>query len=40
MIELGGDQDAALRPDLEPAFDVIEPWHDDDGDLRGLAARR
>ena len=40
VIELGGDQDAALRPDLEPAFDVVEPWHDDDGDLRGLAARR
>ena len=39
-IELGGDQDAALRPDLAPAFDVVEPWHDDDGDLRGLAARR
>jgi release factor glutamine methyltransferase len=39
LIELGGDQDAALRPDLEPAFAVIEPWYDDDGDLRGLAAR-
>ncbi len=40
VIELGGDQDAALRPDLAPAFAVIEPWYDDDGDLRGLAARR
>ncbi len=29
VIELGGDQDAALRPDLAPAFDRIEPWHDD-----------
>jgi release factor glutamine methyltransferase len=40
LIELGGDQDTALRPDLAPSFDVIEPWYDDDGDLRGLAARR
>jgi len=39
VIELGGDQDAALRPDLAPDFDVVDPWHDDDADLRGLAAR-
>jgi release factor glutamine methyltransferase len=38
LIELGGDQDAALRADLEPDFDRIEPWHDEDGDLRGVTA--
>ena len=40
VLELGGDQDAALGPDLADAFDTVEPWFDDDGDLRGLAARR
>jgi release factor glutamine methyltransferase len=40
VLELGGDQDALLGPDLAAAFDVIEPWHDEDGDLRGLTARR
>jgi release factor glutamine methyltransferase len=39
VIELGGEQDALLRPDLAPHFDIIDPWTDDDGDLRGLAAR-
>jgi release factor glutamine methyltransferase len=40
VIELGGEQDAALGPALEPDFDLLDPWHDDDGDLRGLTARR
>ena len=39
LIELGGDQDDRAAPRCStPAFDVVEPWHDDDGDLRGLAA--
>jgi release factor glutamine methyltransferase len=41
LVELGGAQDVALAPDLDRAgFDELEPWHDDDGDLRGLVARR
>jgi release factor glutamine methyltransferase len=41
LLELGGDQDARLAPSLDAAgFDRIEAWHDADGDLRGLAARR
>jgi release factor glutamine methyltransferase len=41
LLELGGDQDAALAPSLAAAgFEPAEPWHDEDGDLRGLAARR
>lgn len=40
FIELGGSQDALLAPDLEThAFHSIETWRDDEGDLRGLAAR-
>lgn len=41
LVEVGGDQDAALAPTLRDAgFDAIEPWHDDEGDLRGVMARR
>lgn len=41
LLELGGHQDRALTVDLAAAgFSEAEPWHDDDGDLRGLAARR
>jgi release factor glutamine methyltransferase len=41
LVELGGEQDVALAPALAAAgFADVEPWHDDDGDLRGLAARR
>jgi hypothetical protein len=41
LLELGGDQDRALAPTLVAGgFANVEPWHDDDGDLRGLAARR
>ena len=41
LVELGGAQDEVLRPDLScHAFTVTEPWHDDDGDLRGLVAQR
>jgi release factor glutamine methyltransferase len=40
LIELGGDQDRALSPTLTASgFDVVDPWFDEDGDLRGLAAR-
>ena len=40
LTELGGDQDAHLAPDLAAAgFAAVTPWHDEDGDLRGLAAR-
>jgi release factor glutamine methyltransferase len=39
-IEVGGDQDRALGPALAAArFAPATPWHDEDGDLRGLAAR-
>jgi release factor glutamine methyltransferase len=39
--EVGGAQDEALGPALAGAgFDVVVPWHDEDDDLRGLAARR
>jgi release factor glutamine methyltransferase len=41
LLELGGDQDAALAPTLATVgFEPAEPWHDEDGDLRGTAARR
>jgi release factor glutamine methyltransferase len=41
VTELGGDQGRALRPALAAAgFTEVDPWHDEDGDLRGLAARR
>ncbi len=41
LLELGGAQDQALAPDLDRhGFSTVEPWHDDDGDLRGLMARR
>lgn len=40
VVELGDEQDAALAPDLAASgFDHVEPWHDADGDLLGLAAR-
>ena len=39
VIELGGEQDELLAPDLDAhGFDAVEPWYDADGDLRGLAA--
>jgi len=41
LTELGGDQHSLLRPALrEAGFDDITPWCDDDGDLRGVSARR
>ncbi|HMD44864.1 MAG TPA: HemK/PrmC family methyltransferase [Acidimicrobiales bacterium] len=40
LTELGADEDQALRPALSAAgFDRAEAWFDDDGDLRGVAAR-
>lgn len=40
LIELGGEQDRALRPTLAASgFDPVISWFDQDGDLRGLAAR-
>lgn len=40
LMEVGGDQDRPLSPILAAtAFDQIMPWWDDDGDLRGIAAR-
>jgi release factor glutamine methyltransferase len=40
LIELGGDQDVALAAPLDAAgFAAVESWPDEDGDLRGLAAR-
>jgi release factor glutamine methyltransferase len=41
LLELGGDQDEALEPELLAAgFDDSVAWHDADGDLRGLQAHR
>jgi len=41
LVEVGGDQDAGLAPTLAAiGFQPGEPWHDDDGDLRGVAARK
>lgn len=41
LVELGDDQDVLLRPTLEEqGFDEISTWEDDEGDLRGVAARR
>jgi release factor glutamine methyltransferase len=41
LVELGGAQDVALAPDLAAAgFASVTPWSDEDGDLRGLVARR
>lgn len=40
LTELGADQDRALAPALaEAGFVDVETWHDEEGDLRGLAAR-
>jgi release factor glutamine methyltransferase len=40
LLEVGGDQDAALCHDLAAAgFGPATTWCDEDGDLRGLAAR-
>jgi release factor glutamine methyltransferase len=40
LIEAGGDQDEALALTLAAAgFDLVTPWCDDDGDLRGIASR-
>lgn len=41
LTEVGGAQDELLAPTLAAAgFDRIDPWRDEDGDLRGLAAQR
>jgi release factor glutamine methyltransferase len=40
LIEVGGDQDAALAPILAATgFDRVTPWWDDHGDLRGIASQ-
>jgi hypothetical protein len=40
LLELGADQDIRLAPDLaRHGFTSVAPWHDDDGDLRGVRAR-
>ncbi|MEP6624212.1 MAG: HemK/PrmC family methyltransferase [Acidimicrobiia bacterium] len=41
LIELGGDQDRAVLSYLAAGgFDPATAWHDDEGDLRGIVARR
>ncbi len=41
LLELGGTQDRALAHDFERhGFSRVEPWRDEDGDLRGVHARR
>ncbi len=40
LVELGGEQDALLAPALtRQGFRDVAPWEDEEGDLRGLAAR-
>jgi release factor glutamine methyltransferase len=40
LIEVGGDQHEALAPTLAATgFDLVSPWWDDDGDLRGIASQ-
>jgi release factor glutamine methyltransferase len=40
LVEVAADQDRMLAEPLERnGFDEIETWRDDDGDLRGIAAR-
>ena len=40
VIEVGGEQDSALAGSLSAAgFDLVRPWRDDEGDLRGIEAR-
>jgi release factor glutamine methyltransferase len=40
VVELGGDQDELLAPSLVDAgFGAVTTWSDEDGDLRGMAAR-
>lgn len=38
VIEVGGDQDRELAPDLA-SFDQVVAWRDEDHDLRGIEAR-
>ncbi len=41
LLEVGGDQDEELVCALgQTGFGAIETWRDEDGDLRGVAARR
>jgi len=40
LIEVGGRQDEVLAPTLAATgFDLVEPWWDDEGDLRGIASQ-
>jgi release factor glutamine methyltransferase len=40
LVELGADQEKALRPALDASgFVLVDPWFDEDGDLRGLATQ-
>jgi release factor glutamine methyltransferase len=40
FLEVGADQDHALEPELsEAGLDLTQRWWDEDGDLRGVAAR-
>jgi release factor glutamine methyltransferase len=41
LLELGGEQDRLLAPTLDGSgFGAVTAWFDEEGDLRGLAARR
>jgi release factor glutamine methyltransferase len=41
VVAVGGEQDRLLEPTLrDHGFGDVLPWWDDDGDLRGLVARR
>ena len=41
LTEIGGDQERAVTTRLVAVgFDDITPWHDEDGELRGVEARR
>jgi release factor glutamine methyltransferase len=41
LLEIGGEQDTALVPELRSTgFGEVTTWWDEEGDLRGVAARR
>jgi len=41
VLEVGGDQDQALSEPLSGAgFNLVRSWRDEEGDLRGIEARR
>ena len=41
LLEIGGDQAPAVSAALaDTGFTAVQPWYDEDGDLRGVQARK